>query len=407
MWGKLMSDNSQPRILFLISRFYPVVGGGETHALLLSKQIKALGADVFVITRRQDKDLARFETIEGVDTYRIGPSGFGRIGKYLMLPGVFLKLLVLRRRYDIIFVSGLRLLGIPAVIVSMLTGKKCVLRSASCGELSGGFIWDSPHLAKKPVLTGLFRFCVRLRNRLFRRADGFLGISNAIVKEYRECGVPESKIRLINNGTDTGKYSPVGPDEKKELRQKLGLPGGKIFAYSGKLNKGKGLEFLLPVWRRVVDSNSEVHLALIGSGEGSFLSCERELRDYVARHGLSAHVTFTGYVRNVNEYLQCADVFVFPSQNESLSNALIEALACGLPCLASDIGGISDTVKDGVNGMLLDVDDEDQWLCAIRKVLNDPELVRKWGEAGRERVVNHNSIRRVAEKHMAYFGSVI
>lgn len=395
------------KICYLISTFYPFVGGGETHARLLCRELIRRGEDVFVLTRRTDQHLRREDRIDGVPVYRVPPWGFRRIGKYLMLFPVFYRLLRMHRQYDIILVSGLRFLSIPALLVAKMLGRKCVLRGASCGELSGGFIWDSPHLKNKTVAKGFFRILVKTRNRLLLKADGFLGISEAIRAEYLECGVPDAKIRVINNGTDTDHFRPVDAAERSARRAALGVPEKTVLAYAGKLNQGKGLEFLLDVWLAFAARHENVHLLLIGAGGSGFLSCEDMLRTFVQTHGMTERVTFTGYVENVNEYLQCADIFVFPSENESLSNALIEALACGLPCLASNVGGIPDTVKDGVNGRLLPVGDKKAWLAAMDDLVGDPRLAMQLGWQGRQRVLTHNSMESVTAAHVDYFNSLI
>lgn len=394
------------KICYLISTFYPFVGGGETHARLLCAELKKQGVDVFVITRRTSLGLKKEDEIDGVKVYRVGPCGFKRFGKYLMLIPVFFKLMAMRDQYDIILVSGLRLLGVPAMRAARRLGKRCVLRGASCGELSGAFIWDSPHVRQKRGASSFFRMIIGIRNKLLLKADGFLGISDAIGEEYRQCGVPAEKIMIINNGTDTDRFKPVGAEERHELRFKLGVPDKKVFAYSGKLNKGKGLEFLMKIWKDLAEKHDDIHLLLIGSGRDSFLSCEKELWDFVLKNDLGERVTFTDYVENVHEYLQCTDCFVFPSENESLSNALIEALSCGLPCLASDVGGIPDTVKDGFNGRLLPAGDEGAWIKAVGQLLADKALADKWGKQGRERVLEHNSIESVAKKHMEFLESI-
>lgn len=320
-----------------------------------------------------------------------------------MLAPVLWTLLRRRRDYDVIVVSGLRLLGIPAMLAARLADKTCILRAASCGELSGAFIWDSPHLRRQPRARRLFKALVALRNRLLLKADGFLGISGAIGEEYQACGVTAERMAIINNGTDTETFTPLPEAERQRLKQRLGLPGGRIAAYTGKLNRGKGLEFLLTVWREFASRHPDAHLALVGSGKGSFLSCEAALREFVREHGMDRNVTFTGYVTHVHEYLQCADVFVFPSENESLSNALIEALACGVPCLAANIGGIPDTVRDGVNGRLLPPGDTQAWLAALERVWVEPDLANTWGRQGREQILRRNSMGSVAARHLDFF----
>ncbi len=361
-----------------------------------------LGADMFVITRRTSPDLPKHDTVEGIPVERVPPVASRRLAKYLMLFPVFARLVSRRRDYDVILVSGLRLLGIPAMLAALLFRKTCILRAASCGELSGAFIWDSPHIETKGRSRWVYRAPIALRNRLLLKAHGFLGISEAIGDEYRECGVPEEKIAIINNGTDTKLYQPVAAEAKQKLRQELGLPDGWIAAYTGKLNRGKGLDFLLEVWKDFAPRHPGAHLVLVGSGSGNFLSQEDALRAYVNEHNLSDRVTFTGFVQNVHAYLQAADIFTFPSENESLSNALIEALACGRPCLASNIGGIPDTVRDDVNGRLLAPRNHGEWLDALETAWNNPDRVAQWAKQGRERIMERNSMESVARRHMAF-----
>lgn len=398
-----------PRVVVVISTFYPFVGGGETHALLLGKALAKRGCRVIVITRRTSRELPARETVQGLPVVRVPPVGFKRWSKYLMLSPVLRELRRSQNDYDLIFVSGLRILGIAGMLASRRLGKPCVLRAASCGELSGGYIWDSPHKTamRRNLLKFVLKPMMRWRNRLFLKAANFLAISSAIADEYRACGVPEDKITVINNGTDTDLFSPAMPPEKKDMRKRLGLPDAFTFCYSGKLNRGKGLEFLLRVWVRLIQRHPEARLILVGSGGQQFLSCEDELRAFTRANGCADSVIFTGYVKNVHDYLKAGDVFVFPSENESLSNALIEACACGLPCLASRIGGIPDTIRDGYNGRLLSSGDEDAWLSAMEHALLHREDVATWGRKARERALEHNSIEAVATQHLALFASLL
>jgi glycosyltransferase involved in cell wall biosynthesis len=251
------------------------------------------------------------------------------------------------------------------------------------------------------------QFLVTCRNRVLLKADGFLSTSRVITAECEACGVPASKVCVVPNGTNTDVFRPAEPDVRAAARARLDLPADKrLFAYSGKLNKGKGLDFLLEVWKELVSGRDDAHLVLIGSGKDSFLSCENALRAFVESEGLGDMVTFTGYVGNVAEYLQCADVFVLPSDNENCSNAIIEALACGLPCLASDVGGNPDTVRDRENGRLLPARDAGAWLGAMTELLDRPELAARWGGQGRDMVVADRSIQRVAERHLEFFASL-
>jgi glycosyltransferase involved in cell wall biosynthesis len=360
------------------------------------------GAEVFVITRRTSSDLPKRDTVDGIPVERVPPVASRRLAKYLMLFPVFARLVARRRDYDVILVSGLRLLGIPAMLAALLCRKTCILRAASCGELSGAFIWDSPHFQEKRRINWFIDGLIRLRNRLLLKADGFLGVSQAIGEEYQDCGAPPEATTIINNGTDTDTFMPVSVETRRRLKAKLGLPDMRIAAYSGKLNRGKGLDFLLDVWRSFVQQHPDALLLLIGSGGDSFLSYEGLLRRFVAENALTGHVVFTGFVQNVNEYLQCADLFVFPSENEACPNAVVEALACGLPCLASRVGGIPDTVHDEFNGRLLPPRDHAAWLKALEAIWCDPAMVARWGEQGRARIMQHNSMTSVVGRYLDF-----
>jgi len=399
---------NHPRICLLTNSFYPRIGGGETHALLLCREWLRRGVPVFVLTRRITPDLAPEEDLDGLTIRRLPPVGFRRFGKYLMTLPTYSELRRRSHDYDVVYVCGLRVAGVPAVLAARRAGKVCVLRAESRGEFSGSFIWQSPdEKIRNTPFKPLIRLYLRWRNRRLLKASAFVSISRDVHAEFLQEGIPESKIHLIQNGIDTSRFEPASPERRKQRRHELGLPDQTTFIYTGKLNKGKGLEMLLRVWRGLAAERTECHLVLVGGGGGQFLSCEQELRDFVERSGLQDRVTFTGFQSNVNGYLQAADAFLFPSENEALSIALLEALSCELPCLASDISGNRDIVENGRDGRLLPVGDEAAWLNALRDVLANPAQAAALGRQGRATVVERFSIARVAEQHLDLFRSLM
>lgn len=401
-------SNTKTKVCLLTDSFYPIVGGGESHALLLGRQLLKDRAKIFVLTRRRLPTSPRYEVKDGLPIRRVAPTGFPRYGKYLMIIPALIYLIRHRAEYNLIYVCGLRVMGIPGMLAAILLNKSCILRSEACGEMTGGFIWDSPHAQHKRTKK-ILHTLLGWRNRLYLRAQAFVSISKVIHDEYLGTGVPPERIYDITNGIDTDTFTPVDSHHRELLRTKLGLPvSARIFAYSGKLNRGKGLELLLRVWKQLVDRwPSPIHLLLIGSGGNQFLSCEAELRNFVTKNQLNSSVTFTGYVETVHEYLQCSDYFAFPSESESLGLALIEALACGLPALASRIGGIVDIIENDHNGRLIDAKDEAAWLEQMLYCLEQPAAVQPWGEAGRKTVLDTFSISHIAREHMRLFDSLI
>jgi glycosyltransferase involved in cell wall biosynthesis len=393
-----MPDPAQPlRLTLLIGTYYPVVGGGERHAQLLAETLVRQGHQVRVVTRRSSAELAAREDFHGVEIFRVAGGGSPRWGKYWMMPAAFWQLWRLRKETDVVLVCAFRVLGWVGAIFRIFSGLPVVLRAEACGEWSGAFL-TANQTAEKP--SAPLRGLLFVRNRLLLRCDRFLSISGVIREEYLSGGIPEAKILGITNGIDLGPFQPVrDAGEKAALRRRLGLPEqGRIWCYAGKLIQGKGLDFLIGVFAGLAVDHPDLLLLLIGSGEGQFLSREKELQEQVAALGLGGRVRFTGYTREVEAYLRASDGMVFPSEAESLGLAPVEAMACGLPVLVSDVGGLKDVVEDGVSGLRLPVRDEAAWDRAWRKLLGDPGLARSLGRAGRERAVERFEIGAVARR---------
>lgn len=139
---------------------------------------------------------------------------------------------------------------------------------------------------------------------------------------------------------------------------------------------------------------------------GQAFSSETELRDFVANNDLLDRVGFTGYVENVHEYLQASDIFVLPSETEGFGLALIEALACKLPSVATNEGGILDITIDGKNGLLVEPKDPEALYNAIRWLFNNRAAALSFGERGRFTVQERFSIDTIVDRHLMLFHSL-
>lgn len=399
--------SNPPRVCLVTDSYYPVMGGGEAHARLLCAEFRRRGIPVLVVTGHKVRSSPAYEEVDGVPVYRVRPAGYPRLGKYLMLPPAFLMLIALRREYDLLYVCGIRTLGWLAVRAARWLGKGCVLRSESRGELSGGFIWEKTDGRVSPLRKALFRIPIAMRNRTLKRADAFLSIAGVIRAEYEACGVPVRQIVDIPNGINLERFRPALPGEVPTLRRALRLPvEGRLLAYAGKLNRGKGLEFLLRLWKEWSPRHPGTRLLLVGSGAGQFLSCETELRAFVAEHHLDDAVLFAGSVANVEEYLRAADGFVFPSESEAMPLALMEALATRLPTLASDIGGCRAVMAGEGEGWLVPPHDTRGWAAALDQLVTAPAEAARRAEAGREHVARTFGIARIAEEHRVLFRAI-
>lgn len=392
------------RILILAESFYPLGGGVGTYGLALSRELVKRGVTVTVITRRQQPQLEARENIDGVEIVRLAPAGYQRAGKYLTLGPVLAYLLKHRQDYDVVYVWGLRILGVAAALAGRFLHKPVVLRAEQTGEISGAFAWqDRRH---KPGLGDmLIRSSLRGRDKLLRRADRFVSISSDIAAEFAAAGYPEERMIRIPNGVDLHRFQPVSREAAYQLRDQLGLPRKSfIFVYSGRLHRHKGLFTLLDAWRHLMAMDKSGHLVLVGENSPN-LGVEAELRQLVSQHLLRDTITFTGHQADVLPWLQAADAFVLPSQREGLSISLLEAMAVGLPVVGTRTSGTGELIRPG-NGHLVDIGDAAGMTRAMAALVRHPRDAREMGRISRDIVEKEFGLDVAADRHLELFSSL-
>ena len=256
----------------------------------------------------------------------------------------------------------------------------------------------------------MLKFATAVRNACYRRADAFLAISRAIAQEYLEQRVDPGRINCIPNGVDFSRFSLSNRGDVHDSGQRraaLGLPQtGRLVAYAGKLNRGKGLETLVLAMVELVKSDPQLHLVLIGGGAHQSLSCEEALRQQVQDLGLSDRVVFTGFTEQVADYLRAATVFVLPSESEAFGLVLVEAMACGLPCIGTHVGGIPDILASPELGKLIPPRDVGALIEALRSLLENPAEASAMAERGRASVLARFDARHIAQQHLDLFASL-
>ncbi len=374
-----------PRICVVTETFHPVIGGGETQARLLTSKLIASGWPVLVVTRRSSSGLPVTESVDNVMVNRVPPAGDSRACKWGAIPSVYRALLRLRDQWDIVLVSGFRILGIAAVLAAARLSKRCVLKADNNGELNGEYF--------RPGLAGLglkpshrpVRWLLGLRNRRLLGADAFVAISAPIAAEFSNAGLPRKKIVRIPNAVDTNRFSPVDAPERARLRALLRLPlDAFVVTYAGRLVRSKGLFLLLDVWEAICRDRDDARLVLVGSGTADIYSCDAELQERAKEGSLSGRVLFTGAVEDVHRYLQASDAFVYPTEEEAFGVSLVEAMACGLPCVATRVGAIPEIAQDGA-ALLIPPGDRSALEATLRSLLDRPDLRARLGRAAVDR----------------------
>ena len=232
--------------------------------------------------------------------------------------------------------------------------------------------------------TGVWGYEERLRSRLarwlflrlLRLSDKVVVVNNEVERLVMDLGVSPEQVVLIPNCVDTDYFRPPSAEEKAAKRESIDVAAGKTLAlYVGRLEPVKGVDVLVRAWEQLPQAvRSGTLMLLVGDGT------EREkLLQMIRSLGLQESVVVAGEKQNVRDYYWAADVFVLPSRTEGLSGALNEAMACGLPVIASNVGGTPDIVKEHENGVLFESEDHDE---LTRQITTMWELKSKWPEMG-------------------------
>lgn len=346
------------RVCMLLHNFEPPFGGPERQAIQIATCLRDRGHQVIIVAKGTGRAPAH-EVYEGLPVYRLNTPGLAS------LEAVY-RLWRLRDSFDVIHVHGVGRLASAAVNFARRFHKRVYVKVTTAGHI----IKQLPP-GPRGWLKGLSPFR-RQRAKLLQHADGMIAISEEIKAELARYGFPGDKIFYISNGVDTRRFHPVAPAEKLALRNKLGLPPDKAMViFTGKITRRKGVDTLLRAWRQAAVHDRAV-LVLAGSGHGQPDSMEEWLDRFIIENGLAASVIRPGAVADVAPYLAASDCFVFPSRREGLPNSLLEAMASGLLCIASDIGGNRDLILPEQTGVLLPVADIDAWAAAMCSAVRNP-----------------------------------
>jgi D-inositol-3-phosphate glycosyltransferase len=192
------------------------------------------------------------------------------------------------------------------------------------------------------------------------------------------------KVRIIPAGVDLGLFRSL---DKTQARKELGLSEKKVILYVGRIEPIKGLDILVSALALLEDMG-DTRLLVVGGRPGQDEELDR-LKSLAARLGISDMVTFTGAVPQAElpTYYSAADVFVLPSYSESFGLVALEAMACGIPVVASRVGGPSTFVKDGETGYLIPWRCPEPFAQRLDMLLSNPGLRDKMGEAARAKAL--------------------
>ncbi len=371
-------------------QFRPVVGGSERQAETLAAALAEAGCRVTILTPRIDPDSSDREETNGVTIERFALTDLSRHCPIrgvavLNIPYMLLQVVrVVRRRLkgaDILHCHIASLQTAGAALAARMAGVPVLLKAAIADHRS-----DLGEIEKAGASGWLVAWLVRTL------IQTWVATTAAVEEALIRAGVEPEKIVRIPNGVDL-------PDDPR-----MGAVASRVrrFLYLGRLstNIRRDVPTLVNAFDRLATTCPDLELAVVGGGD-----LFEDTRRLAATCAAGARIHLPGFDRP-EKWLGWADCFVLPSRREGLSNALLEAMAVGLPCIANDIPSNREVLDDGKAGILVPVENCDALERAMRDMVEDEKTARYFALKAKERAECIYSIKAVADRYVELYESL-
>ena len=373
-------------VLMVTGVYLPEVNGAVRQCSQLINNLKE-SVNYSILTGTSDESISGCDYIDGVSVTKVYMPKKWKFKYVIGAVWFFLCLIRMLRDIDLVHIHGFSNRNAFVILITRIFGKKAVIKMTSYGH-------DDPLSIKNDsfIFWTLFKFC-----------HAYIGISPAFLASYQETGLLENKYIFIPNGVDLGKFSPISKNERKVLKLKYGFTEhDKVIIFVGHFSPEKRPMLLYRAWTKLCDQNISVKLIFIGHTRNHFEVDEgivNVIRQDALQRGTIQRIRFVDTTPHVDEYMKIANVFVLPSIREGLPNVLLEAMACALPCVVSDLPGVTDwLVDDGKTGVLFRSDDPDVLAGKIAPYLVESVVQHKMGLAARQFMEGNFSSESTSQK---------
>jgi glycosyltransferase involved in cell wall biosynthesis len=381
---------NQFRILMYSSYFPPEYSGAALQAIALSRHLRELGHQIEFVTQRWP-GLARDDEVDGFRVTRLEP-GRGSKHRELRLWWNLYRFLQSRRgEFDFLHSHGAYYKDAVVGPLARHFGMRSIVKASLADN-------DLRDLGRS--VTG------RIHRAMLRRVDACVAISRDLEAEFACGGIPAEQVRYMPNGVDVERFRPADAQERRQIRERLGLPRDrKLVLYVGVFDERKNIGWLIREW-----------LAAGGFGLGAMLLAigpqSRDDPDGRFKQGLLAEaqrqpelLRIGDKVDDVADYYRAADAFVMPSLCEGMPNAVLEAMSCGLPCVAANVSGTRELVDSGVTGFLFDSGVVETLREGLVKALSDEGA--SLGAAARARVEQDFALGQLAGRYEELYAQLL
>ncbi len=357
------------KIAIIVPLFPPKwLAGTEIATYNIARHLSKRGHEVHVITSL-DEGLPRESMEQGFYVHRIRWRKIRFVGTISFWFKIFLALRNINP--DIVHSQSIGM-GIPGIVAKKLLKKPLLVWGRGIDVYLPG-----------PLMKPLSKL-------VLRNADAVIALTEDMKREMQK--ICYRDVFVIPNGIDLEKFENLS---REEARTKLQIKEDeKMVVFVGTLRPIKGLKYLIKAMNIITRQDTGVKLMLVGDGEE-----RQDLQELVNELDLGNQVIFGGRVPNekVSEYMVASDIFVLPSLSEGFPNVVLEAMAAGLPVVASKVGGLPEIIKDGKNGFLVEPKNPEQIAEKVMLLLRDEELRKRVSRNNKEKA-KHYSWDSVVEK---------
>lgn len=346
-----------------------------------AKKLVENGIEVHVLTQHNHGILYE-EIMDGIYVHRfkwLEPKEFRALVHFKGLKdnlrlvtyviSLFFTLIKIVRKYKIGIIHAHSVIptGLVGVVVAKFLGCPSVITSHGM---------DINNFDSKSIYGHLISFSLN-------QCDRAIAVNGDLAEKMKFLGINEDKIVILRNAVDTERFKP---SKNMELRHKYGIGENEILIlFVGYLDTFKGIFELVDAFYEINKENKNVKLMMVGTGPK-----KEELKKKVSRLKLDDFVIFTGNVPHdkMHKYYPAADIYVLPSYTEGLPISILEAMACALPIVATDVGGIPEVVKDGENGFIIPFKNKKILMQKLKFLVIHRSLRKLFGTRSIEMAVN-------------------
>ena len=378
------------RVLMFATYFPPHYSGAAKQGLALAKELRTRGHLIEFVTIRRGNDPYEDEH-EGFKVWRLNMGGGSKHQEFRFWWNFFWFLVRHRKDFDILHSHGAYYFNSIVGPLAMLVGWKSLVKASMANNDLFG------------LKTSVFG---HMHHLFLKTVNAYVAISRDLEGEFYRAGLPKERVYYIPNGVDTIRFHPIDADEKSSLRAALDLPLEHPLALTvGVFDQRKNIGWLMEQWAKNDAFGTGAVLLAIGpqsreDPDGRFLNSLRKLA--AKKPGI---LRLMDQVEDIERYYQVADLFVLPSTNEGMPNVVLEAMASGLPCVATKVSGTKELVRDGETGYTFEVGDPTSLRQAVFKILNNGK--GSFGHRGRKTVEEKHSLTVLAECYEVLYQNLV